>query len=93
MRQRLKQMTLTIKIKTMKRYKIGQGYYRHGYGRGFISAPIIYYIDGKAYARHKAGYDEMFPDYQQYTIPGYVPVMRSKLSGNFFQVDKPCKYE
>lgn len=44
----------------MKKTKIGQGYWQSGYGKGFKKAPIIYLINGKAYARDKYNYDCSF---------------------------------
>ena len=41
----------------MKRTKIGQGYHRSGYYKGYNARPIIYRIDGKFYAKHKAAWN------------------------------------
>jgi hypothetical protein len=35
----------------MKKTKIGQGYWQSGYGRGFKKTPIVWLINGKAYAK------------------------------------------
>lgn len=37
----------------IERIKIGRGYYQNGYGKGFKKAPIVYLINGKAYAKDK----------------------------------------
>ena len=41
----------------MKRIKIGQGYFQSGYGKGFKKTPTVWLINGKAYAKDKAGAD------------------------------------
>lgn len=66
----------------MKRTKIGQGYFQSGYGRGFKKAPIIWLINGKAYAKDTEG---STTDYTPLTgeLEGYVRV--NFVAGSFHQ--------
>ena len=57
----------------MKRVKIAQGYNQSGYGRGFKKSPIVYLINGKLYAKDKAGSET---DFHQLAgeLEGYIRV-------------------
>lgn len=52
----------------MKKIKIGKGYWQRGYGRGFKKNPVIWNINGKAYAKDSAN-----TSYQT-DLEGYVMV-------------------
>lgn len=58
-----------------KREKIGQGYWQNGYGKGFSKKPIIWLINGKAYAK-----DSRNSQYHV-SIPGYIMVNAMKMDG------------
>jgi len=72
-------------MKGLRRIKIGKGYFQSGYGRGFKKSPIIYLINGKAYAKDKGGADsELTPLKDE--LCGYVAVNIETIYGNFHQV-------
>lgn len=68
----------------INRLKIGKGYFHSGCGRGFVSAPIIYLINGKAYARDKAEYELNQLFYNDFNMKNYVCVNFCK--GYFFDI-------
>ena len=57
----------------MNRIKVGKGYYQNGHGRDLISAPLVYEIDGKTYAKHLQGWKLCYEPLQG-ELQGYVPV-------------------
>ena len=67
----------------MERKKIGQGYHQAGYGRGFKKNPIVWLINGKAYAKDANG----LPN--ETDLEGYVMVnaIKSLVTGDiiFFE--------
>jgi len=71
----------------MKREKIGKGYFQAGYGRGFKSSPVIWLINGKAYAKDSANADGLYPLSGE--LCGYVRVNIESFYGNFHEVTGP----
>lgn len=67
----------------MDRVKVGKGYYRCGYGKGYNKSPNIYLIRGKYYAKHKAAWNTAFRPLQG-DLVGYVEV--KPISDSFYQV-------
>lgn len=65
----------------MKRVKIGQGYLQSAYGRGVKKTPIIWLINGKAYAK-----DSRATPFQT-DLDGYVMVNYANGFNSFSQVD------
>ena len=74
----------------MKRTKIGQGYHRSGYHKGYNARPIIYMIDGKFYAKHKAAWNTACSPLEG-DLKGYVEVskfasLRTEHKAHYYQV-------
>lgn len=63
----------------MKKTKIGQGYWQSGYGRGFKKTPIVWLINGKAYAK-----DSKTTPFQT-DLEGYI-MLNVNTYGSFGQV-------
>lgn len=57
----------------MERSRIGKGYSQNGYGKGFISSPVVWLINGKAYAKHAKGAALRFEPLEG-ELAEYVPV-------------------
>lgn len=51
-----------------EKIKIGTGFYQSGYGRGFKKGPVIWKINGKAYARSSDAMDF------RTDLPGFIMV-------------------
>ena len=66
-----------------KKEKIGRGYFRSGYGRGFKQSPVVWAINGKAYVKDANSYPF------QTDLPGYTMVNESEYRGEkrYHQVD------
>ncbi len=68
----------------IQRERIGQGYYQQGYGRGYKRKPIVYLIDGYAYARDSKAASECFEPLTG-LLKGYVEVNYVNGEGLFYQ--------
>lgn len=71
----------------MKRIKMSQGYNQAGYGRGFKKSPYIYLINGKLYAKDKAGWESTYSPLQG-ELEGYVRInlLKNTLDPYYYQV-------
>lgn len=72
---------------TTKRQKIGKGYYQKSYGRGFKKNPIIWLINGKAYAK------ESNASPFQTDLEGYVMLNFDDTYNCFYQIYLICDHK
>lgn len=69
----------------MKRTKLGNGYWQDGYGKGFKKSPVIWLINGKAYAKD----GQRFPyetDLSGYVMVNYNKPTNPEYEGSFYEV-------